>query len=215
MKGLAQANRSNAGPRHSKVVRESQNNTQEGAWKIRSTIRPRPDCRRHRKRRCSRRMQFERQQLVQRLGWQRRSVDRNGSLRGDDAEHVHLGGLPRSGVAQRVPAEDRREGQCPQCWISPAEMFAKLKAAPDQWDIALVTSGWFDNYVKEGLLVPIDESKVTGLETIKLGFPWKDARQSQSVVATSGGLRRLAGREGTRRGLGPGSSGRAWVGGGC
>ena len=58
---------------------------------------------------------------------------------------------------------------------SPDEMFAKVKAAPDQWDLALVTSGWFNNYVKDGLLAPIDESKVTALADLKLGFPWKDA----------------------------------------
>src|SRR5689334_11732820 len=40
------------------------------------------------------------------------------------------------------------------------EMFAKVKANPNQFDIALVTSGWFDNYAKSGLLEPIDASKL-------------------------------------------------------
>ena len=38
---------------------------------------------------------------------------------------------------------------------------AKVKANPDQFDVALVTSGWFDNYASAGLLEPIDSSKVT------------------------------------------------------
>ena len=38
---------------------------------------------------------------------------------------------------------------------SPAEMFAKTKANPGQYDIVYATSGWFDNYVKSNLLIPI------------------------------------------------------------
>lgn len=53
------------------------------------------------------------------------------------------------------------------------EMFAKVKSNPDQWDLALATSGWFSNYVKEDLIVPIDESKVKA--DIQLGFDWKAA----------------------------------------
>src|SRR5690349_16545082 len=34
------------------------------------------------------------------------------------------------------------------------EMFAKIKANPNQFDLALVTSGWFDNYAKADLLEP-------------------------------------------------------------
>lgn len=56
---------------------------------------------------------------------------------------------------------------------SPDEMFAKVKSNPDQWDLALATSGWFSNYVKEDLIVPVDESKVKA--DIKLGFDWKAA----------------------------------------
>ena len=59
---------------------------------------------------------------------------------------------------------------------SPAEMFAKIKANPNQFDIALVTSGWFDNYAKEGLLEPIDASKVTN--TPNPGFDWKSVASS-------------------------------------
>jgi spermidine/putrescine transport system substrate-binding protein len=58
------------------------------------------------------------------------------------------------------------------------EMFAKIKANPNQFDIALVTSGWFDNYAKAGLLEPIDASKVTNQPNP--GFDWKS-------VASSGG----------------------------
>lgn len=61
---------------------------------------------------------------------------------------------------------------------SPDEMFAKVKANPNQFDIALVTSGWFDNYAKAGLLEPIDAIKVTNQPDS--GFDWKS-------VASSGG----------------------------
>jgi spermidine/putrescine transport system substrate-binding protein len=58
------------------------------------------------------------------------------------------------------------------------EMFAKIKANPNQFDIALVTSGWFDNYAKAGLLEAIDASKITSQPNP--GFDWK-------TVASSGG----------------------------
>ena len=58
------------------------------------------------------------------------------------------------------------------------EMFAKVKANPNQFDIALVTAGWFDNYANANLLEPIDASKVT--TTPDPGFDWKS-------VASSGG----------------------------
>jgi spermidine/putrescine-binding protein len=58
---------------------------------------------------------------------------------------------------------------------SPAEMFAKVKANPGQFDIVLATSGWFKNYADADLLVPIDMAKVPNLDQIKLGFAWKDA----------------------------------------
>jgi spermidine/putrescine-binding protein len=61
---------------------------------------------------------------------------------------------------------------------SPDEMFAKIKANPNQFDIALVTSGWFDNYAKAGLLEPIDPGKITIQPSP--GFDWKS-------VASSGG----------------------------
>ena len=61
---------------------------------------------------------------------------------------------------------------------SPDEMFAKVKANPNQFDLALVTSGWFDTYAQEGLLEPIDPSKVTS--NPDPGFDWKS-------VVTSGG----------------------------
>jgi spermidine/putrescine-binding protein len=58
------------------------------------------------------------------------------------------------------------------------EMFAKVKSAPSKWDVALVTAGWFDNYARAGLLEPIDQSKVTALKSIKLGFDWRGAASS-------------------------------------
>lgn len=56
---------------------------------------------------------------------------------------------------------------------SPAEMFAKVKAAPEQYDLVLATAGWFEQYASEQLLVPIDQDRVTALDDIKLGFDWK------------------------------------------
>jgi spermidine/putrescine-binding protein len=58
---------------------------------------------------------------------------------------------------------------------SPAEMFAKVKANPSQFDIVLATAGWFKNYVDAGLLTPIDTSRVPNIKNIKLGFPWRSA----------------------------------------
>ncbi len=62
---------------------------------------------------------------------------------------------------------------------SPDEMFAKVKSAPSQWDLALVTSGWYDNYTSSNLLEPIDTSRVTALNTMKLGFDWQAAASSK------------------------------------
>jgi spermidine/putrescine-binding protein len=58
---------------------------------------------------------------------------------------------------------------------SPAEMFAKTKANPGQYDIVYATSGWFDNYVKSNLLLPIDESRAKNVKQLKLGFNWRAA----------------------------------------
>lgn len=58
---------------------------------------------------------------------------------------------------------------------SPAEMFAKVKANPGQYDIVYATAGWFDNYVSSNLLVPVDESKVPNVKQLKLGFAWRKA----------------------------------------
>lgn len=62
------------------------------------------------------------------------------------------------------------------------EAFAKVRANPSQWDLVLVTSGWFDNYVKANLLVPIDQSKVTALNNIKLGFNWRSAASANGKL---------------------------------
>jgi spermidine/putrescine-binding protein len=58
---------------------------------------------------------------------------------------------------------------------SPAEMFAKTKANPGQYDIVYATSGWFDNYVQSNLLLPIDESRVQNVKELRLGFNWRAA----------------------------------------
>jgi spermidine/putrescine-binding protein len=60
---------------------------------------------------------------------------------------------------------------------SPAEMFSKVKANPGQFDIVLNTAGWFPQYVSDGLLEPIDESKVTEMKNIKLGFDWRGSTE--------------------------------------
>jgi spermidine/putrescine-binding protein len=58
---------------------------------------------------------------------------------------------------------------------SPAEMFSKVRANPSQYDIVLATAGWFPQYVKAGLLVPVATSKLANIKNIKLGFPWEKA----------------------------------------
>jgi spermidine/putrescine-binding protein len=68
---------------------------------------------------------------------------------------------------------------------SPAEMFAKVKASPGQFDIIYNTAGWFDQYVAEDLIVPIDESKVPNVSEISEAFPWRDAT---SVDGTNYGI---------------------------
>jgi spermidine/putrescine-binding protein len=68
---------------------------------------------------------------------------------------------------------------------SPAEMFAKVKASPGQFDIIYNTSGWFDQYVQSDLIIPIDESKVPNVKEISDAFPWRDAT---SVDGTNYGI---------------------------
>lgn len=59
------------------------------------------------------------------------------------------------------------------------EMFAKIKANPNQFDLALVTSGWFDNYAKADLLEPVDASKLTNVPNP--GFDWKSVASSEGT----------------------------------
>ena len=68
---------------------------------------------------------------------------------------------------------------------SPAEMFAKVKASPGQFDVIYNTAGWFDQYVQSGLIIPIDESKVPNVKEISDAFPWRDAT---SVKGTNYGI---------------------------
>ncbi|MFN8215515.1 MAG: extracellular solute-binding protein [Solirubrobacterales bacterium] len=65
---------------------------------------------------------------------------------------------------------------------SPAEMFSKVKASPEQYDLILNTSGWFPQYVADELLEPIDKSKVTALKNIKLGFPWEEVDSVEGTL---------------------------------
>lgn len=58
---------------------------------------------------------------------------------------------------------------------SPAEMFSKTKANPSQFDLVLNTSGWFEQYVADGLLIPVDESLAPNVAQISDAFPWRDA----------------------------------------
>lgn len=62
------------------------------------------------------------------------------------------------------------------------EMFAAVKSQPGQYDVILVTSGWFDHYVNADLLHPIDESRVEHLETTQLAFDWRAAATSQDTL---------------------------------
>jgi spermidine/putrescine-binding protein len=59
------------------------------------------------------------------------------------------------------------------------EMFAKVKANPNQFDLALVTSGWYDNYAQADLLEPIDASKITAEPDP--GFDWQSAASSDGT----------------------------------
>jgi spermidine/putrescine transport system substrate-binding protein len=58
---------------------------------------------------------------------------------------------------------------------SPAEMFAKVRANPGQYDIILNTAGWFENYVNDDLILPVDESRVPNIKLISNVFPWRKA----------------------------------------
>jgi spermidine/putrescine-binding protein len=59
---------------------------------------------------------------------------------------------------------------------SPGEMLAKVRSAPMQYDIALVTAGVFADYNAADLLVPIDESRIENLaQKIQLGLDWRKA----------------------------------------
>jgi spermidine/putrescine-binding protein len=58
---------------------------------------------------------------------------------------------------------------------SPAEAFAKVQAAPDQYDIVVVTGGFFKQFVDADLLVPIDEAKVPNAKNISEELPFREA----------------------------------------
>lgn len=55
--------------------------------------------------------------------------------------------------------------------------FAKVRASPDAFDLVLATSGWVENYVDAGLIVPVDESKVPNMKNILPGLKWRDATE--------------------------------------
>jgi spermidine/putrescine transport system substrate-binding protein len=58
---------------------------------------------------------------------------------------------------------------------SPAEMFAKVRANPSQYDLVLATAGWFRNYADAKLLLPMDISKVPNAKYISNAFAWRKA----------------------------------------
>jgi spermidine/putrescine-binding protein len=58
---------------------------------------------------------------------------------------------------------------------APAEMFAKVRANPAQYDIIYCTAGWFANYVNDDLILPIDESRSPNIKLISNVFPWRNA----------------------------------------
>jgi spermidine/putrescine-binding protein len=58
---------------------------------------------------------------------------------------------------------------------SPAEMFAKVRANPSQYDLVLATAGWFKNYAEAKLLLPMDISKVPNAKYISNAFAWRKA----------------------------------------
>lgn len=53
------------------------------------------------------------------------------------------------------------------------EGFAKVQADPGAFDLVLVTSGWTENYVEADLVVPIDESKLTSLDSTIQELDWR------------------------------------------
>jgi spermidine/putrescine-binding protein len=65
------------------------------------------------------------------------------------------------------------------------DAFAKVKAQPDTFDVVLATSGFVENYVDSGLIVPVDESKIPNLATGIQGFDW---RKSTTVNGTNYGI---------------------------
>ncbi|MEV6984043.1 ABC transporter substrate-binding protein [Sphaerisporangium sp. NPDC051017] len=59
---------------------------------------------------------------------------------------------------------------------SAGEMVAKVRAAPAQYDLVMVTAGVYRDYTASDLLVPVDEARVPGLsDKIRLSFDWRGA----------------------------------------
>ncbi len=59
---------------------------------------------------------------------------------------------------------------------APPELFAKLKADPERFDVVVTTSGWYDEFARADLLEPIDASMVTN--SPDPGFDWKSVTSS-------------------------------------
>jgi spermidine/putrescine-binding protein len=68
---------------------------------------------------------------------------------------------------------------------SPAEAFSKVKAAPDQYDVVLVTGGFFDQFVESDLLVPIEDNRIPNIKNVDPAFPYREAT---SVDGTNYGV---------------------------
>ncbi len=64
---------------------------------------------------------------------------------------------------------------------APAEMFAKTKGNPSQFDIVYVTAGWYENYVAEDLVIEVDESRIPNIGQISDVFPWRDATSVDGI----------------------------------
>lgn len=57
------------------------------------------------------------------------------------------------------------------------DAFAKVKASPDSFDLVLATSGWIENYVDAGLIVPIDESRLSNMKNVTSELHWREATE--------------------------------------
>lgn len=55
--------------------------------------------------------------------------------------------------------------------------FAKVQTNPEAYDLVLATSGWVENYVDAGLIVPMDESQIPNMKNVTEDLSWRDATE--------------------------------------